>query len=204
MSTIHDVNRRLHCGQTGPLDLLALGASHPHIAVVAVAADVITAAGVGDPTSLHPECRVSSVVAFPTLRKNHHVPPPSTKLSFSGPQTSVWRRADRDAHLSLWCPRGDLWEVLLCCGAALTVPTRPSRQSPGRDKGLRARKARRNAGIQGRPRHARPERFLPTSRMHERTVPEDRLAAGARARAVATNGSVIVGHLVAWHTPYTC
>ena len=48
MSTIHDVNRRLHCGQTGPLDLLALGASHPHIAVVAVAADVITAAGVGD------------------------------------------------------------------------------------------------------------------------------------------------------------
>jgi len=35
-------------------NLLALGASRPHIAVVAVAADVITAAGVGDPTSLHP------------------------------------------------------------------------------------------------------------------------------------------------------
>ena len=48
--------RRSRRGQTGPHDLLALGASHPHIAVVAAAADIIAAAAVtaaADPTSLH-------------------------------------------------------------------------------------------------------------------------------------------------------
>ena len=45
--------RRSRRGRTGPRDHLALGASHTHIAVVAVADDVISAAVVADTTALH-------------------------------------------------------------------------------------------------------------------------------------------------------
>jgi len=54
-------------GQTGPHDLLALGASHPHIAVVAdIAVDVAAAAdvAVADPTSLHETVAASGHTSF--------------------------------------------------------------------------------------------------------------------------------------------